>query len=168
MKRLSVLFLLFLSCVKLNAQLIQKSELEKFNWFTDNYTKSFYKSDTISLITISDPPLSHFFELNRRAIELECNDTNNVTEIKFKSKNKLDISDHDINSGMVTTLVGKWSWRFNLKTQIITFYFKGKLKSSFMVKDRFTKSMIWKFNFSNEEEVDTYHLLILTLVRLKT
>jgi len=167
MKKLAILFLIFIKCLNLTAQVIQKSDLEKFNWFADNHDKRFYKSDTISLIAISDPPQSYISELNRKYRELEYNDTNNITKIKFKKKNNLDVYDLDAKTWTTTRIVGTWKWKFDLQKQLISFYLKEKFHSSFIVKEKSTKTLVWKYDFYNKPTEETYHLLILTLVRIK-
>lgn len=166
MKKLIILFFIFIADSKLNAQSIQKSELENLIWFTDNSTKSFYKSDTISLIRITDT-LTDILLWNKQYRELDYNKNNNITTIEFKKRNNLDILDHDVKSWTYTRIHGKWKWKFDFKTQVISFHFNKKHHSSFVIKEKLTDTSVWKYDFFDAPKEATFHFLLLTLVRVK-
>ena len=167
MKKLAALYFFFGLALNLNAQLIKKSDLEGFRWFTDNSIKSFYKSDTVSLIRITDT-LTDFLLWNKQYRELDYNNNNNITQIEFKKKKELDISDTDVESWTEKRLVGKWKWEFNVKTQTISFYFKQKLFSSFIIKEKSTDMLVWKYDdFRKKPQEAIFHLLIFKMVRIK-
>jgi hypothetical protein len=165
MKILSALYFLFICCSNLKAQVIQETDLQKFSWFTDNSAKNFYTSDTISLISIVDT-FSEYLKLNRQYRELDYNKNSNITKIEFKRRNKLVLYDVDIKSWTNIKLTGKWKWRFDFDTQLISFYFDKKLHSVFDIKEKSSDTLIKKYNDSNSNsKEEVYHLLILTLIR---
>ena len=153
MKRQILLFLLFFTSLRLYAQVIQQNELVRFNWFTDNSNKSFYKSDTISLIRITNYPTDSL-ELNRQYKELDYNEDKNITRLNFRKNNDLNIIDVDVKNWTESNRKGKWTWKFDQSKQLISFYFKGKLHSVFSVKEKVN------------DKRNIYNFLILKLVRL--
>jgi len=153
MKRQILLFFLFTLNLQLTAQVIQQNELIKFKWFTNNSNKDFYKADTISLIRITNY-LPESLEINRQYKELDYNQDKNITRLEFKTHNNVNITDVDVKSWTESNRRGKWTWKFDQRKQLITFYFKGKLHSSFLIKE------------TVNDKKDIYNFLILKLVRL--
>lgn len=167
MKKQIIIIFLISTCFHSKAQVIEKGDLTNFSWFTDYSNKSFYKSDTLSIIRITNQfPQNQ--ELNRQYIELDYNNDSNITRLNFKKNNVLDIIDVDVKSWTETKTKKQWKWKFDLKQQLISFYFDGKLHSTFVIKEKMNDTLIWKYtNGDNSSGDETYNLLIYKLVRVK-
>lgn len=162
----SLILLLFVcGSYQAPAQKIQQYHLINFTWFTDNSSKSFYKSDTISLIRIANQH-SNYFKANRRYKELEYNHNKDITELIFKRDGFLSIVDVDVANWTESQLKKKWTWKFDFEKQLVSIFFHGRLHSSFVIKQKIIDKLVTKDN-STESKSEVYDLLIIKLVRAK-
>ena len=154
----TILILILIFTIGLNAQDLTKSEFKKTEWFANNENRNFYESETIKLIRIQKFKFDKE-KLNEVYIKIERNENKNITELNFKRSGKLIVEDLNIENWDVTKLVGKWKWKFDSKRQILKLFFNRKLHSAFRIESKNIEKSMW-----NESELE---LLVLNLIRLR-
>jgi hypothetical protein len=164
--RISIIFIL-LSIGFVQAQKMRKVDFIQKDWCTNNLDNKFYKSDTVKLYYITDS-LNQTQKLNKQYRELDFNNTNDITQLKFDKNKNLEVIDVHVESWTNSHRIGKWKWKYNEKHQILQFRFENKLFFKFKIENISYDQLEWKYNdLKNQPITEIYHFTVLTLSRLK-
>jgi len=138
-----------LYCSASNAQTIYNvNYFQATKWASYNKDSSFFKSDTIKLVKVTE----HFSSLNDpNQMDLADYFGNDYVLMKFKKRKQIEFYTHQIEAWTVTTLYGKYSWDFNLQKRTLDLFFKDKLLASFIPMSEREVSV--KSNFAYEPTI---------------
>lgn len=144
-KKICSLFTIgILCCITVHAQIkLSAKYFEGTTWAVSNKDSSFYKSDTIRIVKLSDKSSPKTDDSKNVAGYFSDND---FITMEFKKAKGLILFTTKVDSWSIVKKKGKYVWMFLFKSQTLKLYFNNKLfaifkplsKSQVQIKSEYT------------------------------
>ena len=156
-----------LFALTLSGQDFSRKYFAKTEWFSYNKDSLFYTADTLKLIKHANPAPEWASEssIQKEYAEFEMTylNTGDFVEVGFDSYKKMHLSWRQ-NNYMTISPAAQWTWTFDKKTEVISFYDAYK-KLAFAFRPISEKQVKIKSRFAEHQKLLT--TIELTVVRVK-
>ena len=167
MKKVLILFYGLLLSTILSGQTFDKKYFVKSEWFSNNKDSCFYINDTLKLIKHSNLAPQWATKASNQTeyaeFEMKYLGTGDFVEFGFTSNKKIHLSWRQHNS-MHIVPAGPWTWTFDEKTNIVSFYSYDK-KSVFAFRPIAERKVAIESRFAEHKDLLT--TTELTVIRIK-
>jgi hypothetical protein len=149
-----------------NSQNLTKSDFYNTEWFANNDENNFYKSDTVSLIRITNFNTQND-KWNEVYIKLDYNNQQDIIDLDFNKNGVLKTKVLDVSTWNDVFIKSRKHWRFDEKGQYLKLYSARKLYAKFRIINKLSDSIQRNYESFEKKIESNLNIVILRLKRIE-